>query len=109
MKGAQVPELRGTVLEGKCRAKELLVAVPLPDATGPLVPEITIKLETPLTAKPETSQVTFVGVATEFTKDPTFMLTMTANPKTDIHDLKTSPCAAAPTRKGPPTKKKGGE
>ena len=34
MKGAQVPELTGTVLEGKCRGKELLVAVPLPDATG---------------------------------------------------------------------------
>ena len=44
MKGAQVPELTGTVLESACRAKELKVAVPLPDATGAPVAEITLKL-----------------------------------------------------------------
>src|SRR6185312_5308647 len=63
MKGAQVPELKGTVLESKCRAKELQVAVPLPDATGPLVPEITLKLAAPLTGKAESGVITFAGVA----------------------------------------------
>jgi hypothetical protein len=97
MKDAQVPELRGTVVESKCRAKELLVAVPLPDATGPLVPEITLKLTTPLTGKVESGMVTFTGVATTFTHEP-FMLTMTIDKK-DIKDLKTTPCAPVAPRK----------
>jgi hypothetical protein len=90
MKDAQVPELRGTIIESKCRAKELQVAVPLPDATGPLVPEITLKLATPLTGKAESGMVTFAGVASAFTRDP-FMLTMTIDKK-DIKDLKSTPC-----------------
>lgn len=97
MKDAQVPELRGTVLESKCRAKELQVAVPLPDATGAPVPEITLKLATPLTGKAETGQVTFVGVASAFSRDP-FMLTMTVDKK-DIKDLKTTPCAPVVRKK----------
>ncbi len=105
MKGAQVPELKGTVLESKCRARELQVAVPLPDATGPLVPEITLKLETPLTGKAESGVITFTGVAEAFSRDP-FMLTMTIDKK-DIKDLKVTPCAAPASKKGV-TKKKGG-
>jgi len=101
MKDAQVPELRGTVIESKCRAKELQVAVPLPDATGPLVPEITLKLETPLTGKAERGMVTFTGVASAFSSDP-FMLTMTIDKK-DIKDLKVTPCA--PTAAGKKKKK----
>lgn len=97
MKGAQVPELKGTVLESKCRAKELQVAVPLPDATGPLVPEITLKLETPLTGKAESGVITFAGVADAFSGSP-FMLTMTIDKK-EIKDLKVTPCAAPPLRK----------
>ncbi len=97
MKDAQVPELKGTVLESKCRVKELQVAVPLPDATGPLVPEITLKLETPLTGKAESGVITFAGVASAFSRDP-FMLTMTIDKK-DIKDLKLTPCAPAPVRK----------
>jgi hypothetical protein len=109
MKGAQVPELTGTVLESACRAKELKVAVPLPDATGAPVAEITLKLvndagaASPLTGKAESGRVTFVGVAEAFTKDP-FMLTMTIDKK-EIRDLKVTPCAAPPARKGV-TKKK---
>jgi tetratricopeptide (TPR) repeat protein len=97
MKDAQVPELKGTVLESKCRAKELQVAIPLPDATGAPVPEITLKLETPLTGKAETGVITFAGVASAFTREP-FMLTMTIEKK-DIKDLKTTPCAPAPAGK----------
>jgi hypothetical protein len=92
MKDAQVPELKGTVIESKCRAKELQVAVPLPDATGPLVAEITLKLETPLTGKAESGVVSFAGVASAFSHEP-FMLTMTIDKK-DIKDLKVTPCAA---------------
>ncbi|MGA7237754.1 MAG: tetratricopeptide repeat protein [Bryobacteraceae bacterium] len=109
MKGAQVPELTGTVLESACRAKELKVAVPLPDATGAPTAEITLKLvndagaASALPGKADSGRVTFVGVAEAFTKDP-FMLTMTIDKK-DIKDLKVTPCAAAPARKGV-TKKK---
>ena len=101
MKDAEVPELTGTVLESKCRARELQVAVPLPDATGPLTPEITLKLvneagaPSPLSGKAESGRITFKGVAQSFTKEP-FMLTMTIDKK-DIKDLKVTPCAAAPT------------
>jgi tetratricopeptide (TPR) repeat protein len=97
MKDAQVPELKGTVLESKCRAKELQVAVPLPDATGAPVPEITLKLDTPLTGKAESGVITFAGVASAFTRDP-FMLTMTIDKKT-IKDLKVTPCAPVVNRK----------
>lgn len=103
MKGAQVPELTGTVLESKCRAKELQVAVPLPDATGAPTAEITLKLvndagaPSALTGKAETGRITFVGVAEAFSKEP-FMLTMNIDKK-DIKDLKVTPCAAAPVRK----------
>jgi hypothetical protein len=103
MKDAQVPELKGTVIESKCRAKDLLVAIPLPDATGPLVPEITLKLATPLTGKAESGVISFAGVANAFSRDP-FMLTMTIDKK-DIKDLKVTPCAAPAAKKGV-TKKK---
>ncbi len=108
MKGAEVPELKGTVLESACRAKELKVAVPLPDAQGPPTPEITLKLvndagaPSPLTGKAEQGVITFKAVAESFTKDP-FMLTMTIDKKA-IQDLKVTPCAA-PARKGPVKKK----
>ena len=100
MKDAEVPELTGTVLESKCRARELQVAVPLPDATGAPTPEITLKLvndagaPSPLSGKAESGRITFKGVAQSFTRDP-FMLTMTIDKK-DIKDLKVTPCAAAP-------------
>jgi hypothetical protein len=85
------------VLESKCRAKELQVAVPLPDATGAPVPEITLKLATPLTGKAESGMVTFTGVASAFSRDP-FMLTMTIDKK-DIKDLNVTPCAPTTVRK----------
>jgi len=105
LKDAGLPPLRGTVIEGKCRAKEILVAVPLPDAQGQQRPEITLRLDTPVAGKPEPgTEFQFdKAVPTAFTKDP-FMLTMDVE-KANIEGLKTSACAGgAPTG----TKKSGG-
>ncbi len=99
MKDAQVPELKGTVLDGgKCRAKELPIAVPLPDAQGPPTAEITLKLDGPLAGRPEPGPITFTGIGSEFSRDP-FMLTLSVARK-DIKDLKVTPCAVAPARPG---------
>lgn len=100
--------LRGILVEAKpaCRAKELLVAVPLPDATGTPVAEITLKLEPPLTGKVETGgEVLFNGVPSAFTKEP-FMLTMDSS-KDKIEGLTVTPCAPAraPAPKSAPKKK----
>lgn len=95
VKNADVPELKGTLVEGKpaCRSKELLIAIS--DATHP---EITLKLDAPLTGKPKTGmEIQFKGVPTEFTKDP-FMLTMQGE-KAKLMGVETEPCAA-PARRG---------
>src|ERR1035437_8452948 len=108
LKDSGVPPLKGTLVEGKpaCRSKELLVAIPLPDQQGNPVAEITLKLETPLTGKPEAGTIIqWTGVPKVFTKDP-FMLTMEQADKTKVENLKTSPCAPAPAKKSPPKKKK---
>jgi len=106
--------LKGTLLEGKpaCRSRELLVAIPLPDATGAPTAEITLKLvnesgqPVPLTGKAETGgEIQFNGVPAAFTKDP-FMLTMDTD-KTKIDGLVVTPCTAAPPKKSAaPAKKK---
>ena len=97
--------LKGTLVEAKpaCRSKELLVAIPEPNATTVPPPEITLVLDAPLTGKPETGQtIEWNGVPKSFTKDP-FMLTMETE-KDKIEGLKTTPCAP-PVRRSP-TKKK---
>jgi hypothetical protein len=101
LKDAAVPQLRGTLVEAKpaCHPRELLVAVPLPDATKPLKAEISLKLDKPLGGKPETdTEFRWEGVPTAFTKDP-FMLTMETE-TAKIQAMKTEPCAAAPARTG---------
>jgi hypothetical protein len=106
LKDSAVPPLKGTLLEGKpaCKSKELLVAIPLPDQQGSPVAEITLKLDAPLTGKPETGgTIQWTGVPKAFTKDP-FMLTMEAE-KEMLENLKTTPCAAAPAKKAAPKKK----
>ena len=106
LKDSGVPPMKGTLLEGKpaCKSKELLVAIPLPDAQGNPVAEITLKLDTPLAGKPETgTTIQWTGVPKAFTKDP-FMLTMEVE-KAKVENVKTSPCAAAPAKKAV-TKKK---
>jgi hypothetical protein len=101
LKDAQVPKLKGTVVEAKpaCRSKELLVA--LSDATHA---EVALKLDAALTGKPETgTEIQWEGVPSAFTKDP-FLLTMDTE-KAKIENLKSSPCAAAPAKKAYPKKK----
>jgi len=98
--------LKGVLVDAKpaCRSKELLVAVPEPGQTAK-TPEITIRLDVPLTGKPELGQsIEWDGVPRAFTKEPAFMLTMEAE-KAKISDLKVEPCAAAPPRKAAPKKK----
>jgi hypothetical protein len=100
MKGAELPLLLGIIADAKpaCRSKTLTIYVPSPENTAK-TPEITIKLETALTGKPEIgSQIKFVGVGDAFTASP-FMLNLTAE-KDKIQDLKVTPCAVAPAKKG---------
>jgi hypothetical protein len=100
LKNSAVPELRGTLIEAKpeCRPKELLVAVPLPDAPKPLRAEITLKLNLPLNGEPEPfGEFRWAGVPSAFTKDP-FMLTMDTE-KTSLDGLSTTPCTP-PARRG---------
>jgi len=101
LKDAAVPQLKGTLVEAKpaCHPKELLVAVPLPDATKPLKAEISLKLDKPLGSKPDVdTEFHWEGVPTAFTKDP-FMLTMETE-TAKIQGLKTEPCTTAPARSG---------
>jgi hypothetical protein len=101
LKDAQVPKLKGTVIEGKpaCRSKEILVAIS--DAKNT---EVALKLDSALTGKPEVgAEIQWEGVPSAFSKDP-FLLTMDTE-KAKIENLKSSPCAAAPTKKAAPRKK----
>ena len=106
LKDSAVPPMKGTLVEAKpaCKSKELLVAIPLPDQQGSPVAEITLKLDAPLTGKPETGgTIQWTGVPKAFTKDP-FMLTMEVE-KAKLENLKTTPCGAAPAKKAGSKKK----
>ena len=100
MKGAEMPQLLGTIAEAKpaCRPKELILYVPAPENSAKTT-EIALKFETALSGKPEIgSNIKFVAVADSFTPAP-FLVTMTAE-KEKVQDLKLSPCAVtAPVRK----------
>jgi tetratricopeptide (TPR) repeat protein len=107
LKDAAVPKLKGTLVEAKpaCHPKELLVAVPLPDAQGAPKAEISLKLDAPVAGKPElNSEIQWEGVPSAFTKDP-FLLTMDTE-KAKVEGLKAPPCTPAPVR-APAAKKKG--
>jgi hypothetical protein len=106
LKDAAVPQLRGTLVDAKpaCHPKELLVAVPLPDAQQPLRAEITLKLEKAMTGKPElNSEFQWEGVPSAFSKDP-FMLSMDT-PNEKIGGLKSTPCIPGGAKKSVGTKK----
>jgi hypothetical protein len=106
VQGAGVPQLRGVLVEAKpaCRPKELLVAVPLPDAAQPLQAEITLKLDKPLAGKPEVNtELQWEGVPVAFTKSA-FMLTMETD-AAKIEGLKTTACAAAPVKGAAPKRR----
>jgi len=82
------------------------VAIPLPNAQGTPVPEITLKLDAALTGKVETGgEIQFNGVPSAFTKDP-FMLTLDTE-KAKIDGLTITPCTPTPAKKAaPPAAKK---
>jgi tetratricopeptide (TPR) repeat protein len=105
LKNSAVPQLRGVVVEAKpaCRAKELLVAVPVPgQPKGPA--EIALKLDKPLTGKVDPgAEIHWEGVPSAFTASP-FLLTMDTE-TAKIQGLKTTPCAGT-TAHRPVTKKK---
>src|ERR1017187_9658255 len=106
LKDHDIPPLKGTLLEGKpaCRSKELLVAIPLPDQQGNPVAEITLKLDAPLTGKPEAgSTIQWKGLPVSFTKDP-FMLTM-GTEKSTLENVKITPCGPPPAKKAASKKK----
>lgn len=107
LKDTQVPTLKGTLVEAKpaCRSKELLVAVPLPDAKPPFKAEIALKLDAPLTGKPDENLelVWTDGVPSAFTKDP-FLLTVDVE-KAKIVGLKTTPCTPPAVHHPVPKKK----
>jgi tetratricopeptide (TPR) repeat protein len=95
VKGADVPKLKGTLVDAKpaCRSKELTIA--LSDATHA---EITLKLDAALAGKPKTgAEMQFKGVPSAFTKDP-FMLTMDGE-KASLEGVETEPCGPTPARR----------
>ena len=86
------------------------MAIPLPNATGAPVAEITLKVvddqmkPVALTGKPEPgAEIQFNGAPSAFAKEP-FMLTLDSQ-KSDIEGLTMTPCTAAPVapKKGPAT------
>lgn len=96
VKNADIPKLKGTLVDAKpaCRSKELTVA--LSDATHA---EVTLKLDMALTGKPKTgTEIQFKGVPSAFVKDP-FMLTMDTE-RASLEGVETEACAAAPVRRG---------
>jgi hypothetical protein len=100
MKGAALPRLKGILVEARpsCRPRELLVAVPLPDAAAPSRAEITLKLDKPLAGKPELNGwFEWEGLPQAFNRAP-FMLTMSAETG-GVLGLHVKPCTAPP-RKG---------
>jgi hypothetical protein len=111
LKDTEGPTLKGVVVDGVCHGKEITVGFPMPDQTGPLMPEVKLKFtDTTFAGKPTSNtEITFdKAVPTVFVKDP-FLLTMEVQ-KANVQGLKTTPCAApAPAKKAappaPPTKK----
>jgi hypothetical protein len=87
MKDAQIPQLRGWVVEQ--RPKEILIAI-----SDKVTPELTLQLDTPLNVKVEPgTELQFEGIGKSFTADP-FMVVMDVERK-NISGLP----AAAPAKK----------
>jgi hypothetical protein len=101
LKNTAVPQLTGILVDAKpaCRPKELLIAVPLPDAQQTLQAEITLNVEKALSGRPElNTEVRWEGVPSAFTRQP-FMLTM-EGATSKVQGLRTTPCGATQTKKG---------
>ena len=100
LKNSAVPPLKGTLVEAKpaCHPRELLVAVPLPNAAPSQQAEIALKLDKPLSGKPETGmEFQWQGVPSAFTSSP-FLLTMDTDTST-LEGLKTAPCSVTVRKK----------
>jgi tetratricopeptide (TPR) repeat protein len=88
LKGAAVPQLKGTLVDAKpaCRPTQLMVRVEADRA------EVELKLEKPLPGKPElNTEIQWEGAGAAFTPQP-FLLTMDTGAE-KIEGLKTTPCA----------------
>jgi len=97
LKDSAVPPLQGVVVEAKpaCRPTELRIAVVLPNDAENSRPEVLLKLEKPLTGKPETgSEIHWTGVAKAFSKEP-FLLTMEVEPS-KVEGARLAPCQPNP-------------
>ena len=98
--GVDMPQLKGILIEAKpaCRPTELLVAVPSPDAKPPFQAEMVLKLEKPLTGKPDLNvEIRWEGTGTAFTRTP-FLLTVKIA-KEKIQGLNLSACLPVGARK----------
>jgi hypothetical protein len=94
LKNSGVPQLKGTLVEAKpaCRSKELRIAVTMPGQAA--TPEIALKLDKPLTGKPEPgTELRWEGVPSAFSANP-FLLTMDTE-IAKVQGLKTTSCAPA--------------
>jgi tetratricopeptide (TPR) repeat protein len=95
VKGSAFPKQKGILIEAKpaVRPRELVLGV-----ADPTVPEVTLKLDSPLTGKPELgSEIEFEGIPQTFTQDP-FMVTFDVE-KEKITGLKMEAPARRPTGK----------
>jgi hypothetical protein len=93
LEGVEIPELKGVLVDAKpaCRPSELLLAIPPPDAKPPFKAEIGIKLEKPLTGKPElNTEVRMEGSADAFSPMPFLLSIKTQSEK--LQGLTILPC-----------------
>jgi outer membrane protein assembly factor BamD (BamD/ComL family) len=100
LKDSAVPQLKGVLVEARpaCHPKELLVAVPLPDSPQSAQAEIKLKLDKPLTGKPQSNtEIHWEGIPTAFTPSP-FLLTMDTE-SAKVEGLKSSPCGTVTAKK----------
>lgn len=103
MKGTLVQGLKGKVISAKpaVRSKELILGL-----ADPNTPEVTLKLDAPLSGKPELGEeIEFEGVPTAFTPDP-FMVTFDVE-KAKLKGLTVKPAGPPAGKKRVVSKKKG--
>jgi hypothetical protein len=103
LKNSAVPQLKGVLVEAtpECRPSQLRIAIRFPKDTQNPRPEVLLKLEKPLTGKPEIGgEMRWTGVAIAFSKEP-FLLTMETEP-TKIEEIRLSTCQPNPRKKTTP-------
>lgn len=94
LKGTAVPQLSGKLVEARpsCNPRELMIAVPTPDAGDASKAEFEVRLARPLRGKPEPGQsIRWKGVPVAF-RNPPFLLTMDAE-SGDVEGVKLTPCS----------------